>query len=122
MRSKAQDLTEPAIRVEDIPTIMLQFKVGDDVEWLSKSGVWHLGTVVGRFYRDNSFPAGRVAPYNIVLHMPNPISPTWAVVYAPTLKWVRALEPTVDLAPVQLAPRLPALRFAVGDRVELGGL
>ena len=78
----------------------LRFAIGDTVECRTQRG-WSKARVVDRLYRDESMPAGLVAPYQLLLEEGN------GLIYAPE-----------DSKEVVRATRLERLRFAVDDAVE----
>ena len=83
---------------------MLRFSVGAKVE-ANMGGYWATGKVTSINYRDDSFATGVTMPYEISLDM-------GGSVFAPED------DDSVIRAAGQLITHDPALRFAVGDRVE----
>ena len=77
-----------------------RFPIGSSVECRLGEGRWAIGTVVGHFYREPSWPAERYAPYQVRLDTGKSAA---ALIYAP--------------ADVDECIRT-TLRFAVGSAVE----
>jgi len=51
-----------------IPTAQLKFKKGDTV--MCNMGMWVKGLIVKEWYREELWPTGKYAPYQVVVNMP----------------------------------------------------
>ena len=91
-RPRRQPALSMSIKLEEMDTTELRFKVGDRVE--CNCGEWKIGTVVKLFYTQKSFTPGMCAPYQIQLDEPKADGRP-RLIFAPSDKEnvVRAFEP-----------------------------